>query len=340
MKVLVVGLGGIGQRHLRNLRTLVGDQLDVLAYRVRRDTPLLTDTLTVDESADVEARYGVLSFAEIEPALAESPDLVLVCNPTSLHLGIAQKAAEAGCHLAIEKPLSHSLAGVDALIETVERKRLVALVAYQWRFHPLLSRVREILNSDVLGRIVSVQAEVGEFLPGWHAYEDFRRMYAARRDQGGGVVLTQSHEMDYLLWLFGKPSRIFAMGGQRSRLEIDVEDTAAILMDIGGVPVQLQQDYVQRPPRRRLRIVGDEGKIVADLLAPRLEVYRAGVLIEESRFEGFTRNDMFLAEMRHLLDCLAGRAKPTVSLRDGKASLEMALAALRSLETGEVVTLT
>jgi predicted dehydrogenase len=339
VKVLVAGLGGIGQRHLRNLKSLVGEDLEVLAYRVRRDTPLLTDTLGIDESADVETRYGVRSFSEIEPALAENPDLVLVCNPTSLHLEVAQKAAEAGCHLAIEKPVSNTLEGVDVLIEIVERKQLVALVAYQWRFHPLLRRVREILEAGSLGRIVSVQAEIGEFLPGWHGYEDYRRMYAARRDQGGGVILTQSHELDYLLWLFGKPSRIFAIGGKKSRLGIDVEDTAAILMDMGGVPVQLQQDFVQRPPRRRLRIVGDEGKIVTDLLAPRLEVYRAGDLVEESRFEGFTRNDMFLGEMSHLLDCLAGRAKPAVSLHDGKASLEMALAALHSLETGEVVPL-
>jgi predicted dehydrogenase len=151
-------------------------------------------------------------------------------------------------------------------------------------------------------------------------------------------VVTQSHEFDYLLWLFGAPSRIFAMGGRRSSLEIDVEDTAAILMEMGGVPVQLSQDYLQRPPRRRLRIVGDEGKVVADLLAPRLEVFRQGELVEDARFEGFVRNDMFLDEMRHFLDCVAGRASPVVSLRDGAVSLRMAMAALRSIETGAPVT--
>ncbi len=249
MKVLVAGLGSIGQRHLRNLKAVVGDELEVLAYRVRRDTPLLTDALTVDASVDVELKYGVRPFFDLDAALAEKPDLTLVCNPTSLlHLDTAVKAAEAGCHLLIEKPLSNSLAGVDALIETVERNNLVALVAYQWRFHPLLRRVCEILKDRALGRIVSVQAEVGEFLPAWHGYEDYRRMYAARRDQGGGVVLTQSHEIDYLLWLFGRPSRVFAIGGHRSGLDIDVEDTADILMDCGGVPTQLHQDYVRCPP--------------------------------------------------------------------------------------------
>jgi predicted dehydrogenase len=110
-------------------------------------------------------------------------------------------------------------------------------------------------------------------------------------------------------------------------------------MDCGGIPTQLHQDYVQRPPRRRLRIVGDGGTVVGDLLAPRLEVYRAGDLIEEDSFEGFTRHDMFMAEIRHLLDCLDGRIAPVVTLRDGKAGLEVALGALQSMATGEVVTL-
>jgi predicted dehydrogenase len=337
LKVLVVGLGGIGQRHVRNLRSLAGDGLALTAYRVRRTTPLLTDTLGVESSDGVESRYGVRSLDSLDDALAERPDAVLVCNPTSLHIAIAQAAAEAGSHLLVEKPLADTLEGVDRLIETVEQRNLVALVAYQWRFHPLLLRVKQILEEGTLGNIVAVEAHIGEYLPLWHKYEDYRDMYASRRDQGGGVILTQIHEMDYLLWLFGVPSRIVAMGGRRSRLEIDVEDTASILMDFGGVPVQLHQDYLQNPPRRTLQVVGDLGKLVADLLAPHLTVFREGSMIEEATYEGFQRNDMFRDEMRHFLECIEGRATPVVSLRDGAMSLRMALAARESLETGRVL---
>jgi predicted dehydrogenase len=339
MKALVIGLGGVGQRHVRNLRALVGPELELIAYRVRRDTPVLTDRLTVEVDANLETKYGIRTYTDLSAALAERPGVALVCNPTSLHLETACAAAEAGCHLLIEKPLSHDLVGVDDLISTVERKGVVALVAYQWRFHPLLTRVRALLEAGALGQIAAVQAEIGELLTDWHPYEDYRRMYAARRDQGGGVVLTQSHEMDYLLWLFGAPSRIFAIGGRRSTLDIDVEDTAAVLMEVNGFPVQLSQDYIQRPARRRLRIVGDKGNIVADLLAPRLQVFRRGELIEDARFEGFSRNDMFLNEMRHFLDCVAGRASPLISLREGAISLRMAMAALESIATGEPVAL-
>ncbi len=339
MKILVAGLGSIGQRHVRNLRELVGREPQIIAYRVRRDTHVLSDTLHVESEIGIEEKYGIETITDLGEALAKKPDIALVCNPTNLHEPVARVAAETGCHLFIEKPLSDRYGGVDALIEAVERNQLVALVGYQWRFHPLLQRVKLHLDREALGHVIAVQVEVGEYLPDWHGYEDYRRTYAARRDQGGGVVLTQTHEMDYLLWLFGAPSRIVAMGGRRSRLEIDVEDTASILMDINGVPVQLHQDYLQKPPRRTLQIVGDQGKIVADLLAPRLQLYQKGVLAEDSRFEGFTRNQMFMEEMRHFLDCVAGKALPVVPLTDGAMSLRMALAARQSLETGDIVLL-
>jgi predicted dehydrogenase len=337
MKVLVVGLGGIGQRHVRNLRSLLGDTVEFTAYRVRRDTPVLTDTLTVEASERLEEKYRIGIVETLDAGLDEKPDFVLICNPTSLHIAAATTAAKAGCHLFIEKPLSNSRLGIETLIATVEAAKRVAFVGFQWRFHPLLARVREHLSETALGRVLAVRADAGDYLPAWHPYEDYRRMYASRSDLGGGVILSQIHEMDYLYWLFGKPMRIVAMGGRRSRLDIDVEDTASILMDFDGLPVHLQLDYLQRPAHRSLHVVGDSGTLVADLLAPRLQVYRDGRLIEDSDFAGFTRNDMFIAEMRHFLRCVAGEDKPAVSLRDGCQSLSMALAARESLETGRAV---
>ena len=147
MKVLFCGLGSIGQRHLRNLRTLLGDRLEVLAWRARGGGPVLNADMTVRPGADVESTYGLRSFRELEAALSERPDAVFVTNPNSLHLPTALAAARAGCHLFIEKPLADSLAGVDELLAEVERRRLVALVAYQFRFHPGLRRVKSLLET-------------------------------------------------------------------------------------------------------------------------------------------------------------------------------------------------
>jgi predicted dehydrogenase len=342
VKVLFAGLGGIGQRHLRNLKAVVGDDLEVHAYRVRGLPQALTEQLVIETGVDLESRYGVRVHHDLDSALAQRPTAVFVCNPSSLHIPTAMAAAEAGCHLFVEKPLSHNLADVEELIKGVESRGLVALVGYQLRFHPCLKAVHEQVSRGLIGQPLSAHAEVGEFLPGWHRYEDYRQMYASRADLGGGVILSQIHEMDYLYWLFGLPRRIFTLGGHLSSLEIDVEDIACSVLDfqVNGrkLPVLLHQDYLQRPPSRGCTIVGEEGKIVMNLSELKVDRYDSqGRLAQRESFEGFARNELFLAELRHFLDCIGGRAAPLISLRDGAQSLRMALAAKESLETGQVV---
>jgi predicted dehydrogenase len=344
MKVLMAGLGGIGQRHVRNLRTLLGSEAEIMAYRVRRDSPVLTDRLEVEQGSTIEEKYNISVYRDLDQALGQQPEAVFICNPSSLHIPTAVAAAQAGCHLFIEKPLSHNYEGVKELIDIVESRSLVTLMGYQMRFHPCIQRLRSLLQQRAIGRVLAVHAEVGEYLPGWHAYEDYRQMYASRKDLGGGVILSQIHEFDYLYSLFGMPHRIFALGGHLSSLEIDVEDTASIMMDYKvegrSVPVHLHQDYIQRPPSRICQIIGNDGKILIDFIALSLRVFNNnGALTEDLSFEGFQRNQLFLDELKHFLECLIGKQSSMVTVRDGAQSLRIALAAKESLVTGQVVSL-
>lgn len=344
MKILFAGLGSIGQRHVRNLRSVLGSNAELLAYRARGDSPLLTDSLDVDPSASIEETYGIRSYNNLEQALAERPRAVFVCNPTRHHIRVACAAARAGCHLFIEKPLSDRAEGIDDLIASTTQLKLVALVGYQMRFHPALRRVRALVEMGTIGRVIAVNVEVGEFLPSAHPYENYRTSYAGRSDLGGGVVMSQSHEIDYICWLFGLPRRVFASGGHLSSLEIDVEDAVSSLMEcvVDGNPVavHLSQDFVQRPPAQRCQIVGDGGKIRVDFRLPLLEVFDAdGRLSESESFEGFRRNDQFAGELSHFLACLDGRESPAVSLCDAARSVRVALAIKESMESGRVVEL-
>jgi predicted dehydrogenase len=340
MKALIVGLGGIGQRHVRNLRTLLGERLELIAYRVRRQSSVLTDKLQIEQGSVLEQKYGIHVFDDLDAALAEKPDVAFICNPTSLHVPVALACARAGCHLFVEKPISHDLEGVAELIDVVERKRLIGFVAYQMRFHPCLKWVKAKLEQHAIGRVLAVRAEVGEYLPAWHTYEDYRQMYASRSDLGGGVIVTQIHEIDYLLWFFGLPRSVFALGGHLSSLEIDVEDVASILMDIDGLPVHLHQDYVQRPPSRTLQVVGDSGKIMVDLRAPSVLLFTGDdTPVETHVFADFERNQLFMDELKHFLACIEGKEVPMVPIQAGAQSLRIALAAKESLTTGAVVRL-
>jgi predicted dehydrogenase len=187
-----------------------------------------------------------------------------------------------------------------------------------------------------------VRAVVGEYLPNFHRYEDYRSTYAARRDLGGGVVLSQIHELDYLSLLFGTPSRVFAMGGHLSDLEIDVEDVAAILLDCGDIerplPISLQMDYMQRPGARGCEVIGSKGKIIMDLLAPSFVQFGPdGAEVCREAWPGFDRNALFLNQLRHFFAACDGKESPRCTLSDGVRSLTIALAVLRSLKSGSAV---
>jgi predicted dehydrogenase len=342
MKCLFAGLGSIGQRHVRNLRHLLGRDVEILAYRALRQSPVLNADMTVRTGAVLETAHDIRSFSDLDEALAEQPDVVFVTNPNRLHVPVALAAAKRGCHLFIEKPLSDSLEGLDELIEEVERKKLTAFVAYQFRFHPGLRHLKSLLEEQRLGGLTAAHIVNGEYLPDWHPYEDYRASHAARRDLGGGSLRIQSHEFDYALWLFGMPRQVYAVGGHLSRLEVDVEDSVSILLACDGkqgrFPVHLHLDYLQRPPQRLCEIIGDAGKVRYDFYANQVEIHdlqgRTRQVIE---FTGFDRNQMFMDELRHFLACLRGEEQPLIDLREAIRSLRISLWAEESLASGSAV---
>jgi len=344
VKVLIAGLGSIGQRHARNLRALFGNGVEILAHRVRGLPHVITETMTIEPDGVVEDRYGIRSFAHLDDALAEHPVAAIICNPTSAHVEAALAAVRAGCHVLIEKPLSHAMHGVDELMSLAEEQGVVAAVGYQMRFHPALVRLRELLCRRAVGPVRSVRAEWQEYLPDAHPYEDYRHSYAARADLGGGVILCYIHELDYLTWLFGMPRRISTTGGRSGALDCDVEDTAVCLIehDVDGrvVPVELRLSFAARPRVRRCEIHGAEGTIHVDLEAPSIEVARPGAVADRIAFPSFSRNQPFLDELRHFFAAIDGSHPPSAPLPDAVRSLRVALAARESLATGEGVELT
>jgi predicted dehydrogenase len=343
LKVLFAGLGAIGQRHLRNLHALVGSGLEVAAFRVRHQTAIVTQQLELDTRESVESKYGIRVFDELDVALESfQPQLVFVCNPTSLHLDVALPAARAGANLFVEKPLAANLDGTEELARIVEEKHLTALVGFQMRFHPCFLKLRRLLEAGAIGKLIAVRARQGQYLPDFHPYEDYRQSYAAREALGGGVILTQIHDLDYLVALLGSPERVFAMGGHLSSLEIDVEDVASISLEMRSngrsIPVHLLQDYITRPSVRTCSLLGEAGSIEVDFVAPSLtHAGPSGNPMESYSFPGFERNQMFVDMLRHLLACLEGTEEPLVGVRDALRTQRVALLARESLSTGKVM---
>lgn len=326
MKFLIAGLGSVGRRHLKNLVSL-GEQ-DIVLYRTHRST------LPDEDLAEFPVE------TDLRTALEQKPDAVIVSNPTSLHLDIAVPAAQAGCHIFLEKPISHTMDRVDKLSTIVKKTNQKVLVGYQFRFHPGLQIVKNLLDQGEIGRLASVRASWAEYLPGWHPWEDYRLGYSARDDLGGGVILTLSHSLDYLHWLLGDVQEVWAFAGTRGDLELEVEDTAEIGMIFAqGIIGSVHLDYLRQPPSHSVELVGSDGTIQWDDAGGGVKLYQS----ENNEWQDFPipvdfkRNDMFLSEMSHFINLIYGQEESKCTLSDGIRALEVALAAKQSAEKNELV---
>jgi predicted dehydrogenase len=279
------------------------------------------------ENVRVETDLGV--------ALSRKPQAAVIANQTSLHIDSALAAARAGCHLLIEKPLSDAFMGIEDLRQEVAHRSLVAMVGYQFRFHPSLQQVRSWLLEGAIGEIVTANVVWGEYLPAWQPWRDYRTSYSARASLGGGVLLTLSHPIDYLRWLLGDVARVSAMTARRGGLEIDVEDTALVHLEFeSGAIASVCLDYVQRPAQHNFTLVGREGVIRWDNKTGLAVLEVRGRRYEASTPSQFERNDLFIAELKHFLRCASREDEPACSLEDGEQTLRVCVAAKESARSG------
>ena len=319
MRFLIAGFGSIGRRHFRNLQAL--GERDILFYRTHHST-----------IPDAELA-GFPVETDLRAALAHKPEAVIISNPTALHLDIAIPAARCGCHLLLEKPVSHSMARLSDLEQAVMENDCQVLVGFQFRFNPGLLKVKQLLDEGAIGEPLSAHAHWGEYMPAWHPWEDYQEGYAARPDLGGGVVLTLCHPLDYLRWLLGEVESLWAYTSHKG-LNLVVEDAAEISLRFkNGTLANVHLDYNQRPPAHYLELIGTGGTIRwdnADGITRITEVRPDGTATNWHEFAppaGFERNWMFLDELQHFFDVLHGKADPTCTLQDGIQVLRLALAA-------------
>jgi len=326
-RYLIAGLGSIGRRHMRNLLAL--GEKDIVLYRTRKTTLPEEELAAFPQETDLQ--FVLKEY---------KPDAVIVANPTSFHLDIAIPAAEAGCAILLEKPISHSMDRLDELESAVKKSGAKVLVGFQFRFHPGLACAKQLISNGEIGRIISAHVHFGEYLPAWHPWEDYRKGYAARADLGGGVVLTQCHSLDYLPWLVGEVESVWGFTAKLSDLEVDVEDTAKIgLRFAGGALGSLHLDYNQQPPAHHFEIIGTNGTLKWNLSDGAARIYR----VDKKDWEvyplpvGWERNMMFMEQMKHFIAVVRAEVEPSCSLEDGIRVMKLVWAVRESQKEGKLI---
>jgi predicted dehydrogenase len=310
MRVAVVGTGSVGRRHIGNLLGLGVRDVVAVSEHNRNASLQLAGT-------EVAVRHD---FAEV---LGEAFDAVVIANPTSLHLDYLARAIDAGKHVYLEKPASTSQAGLAELEARARQRGLVVAMGTMYRFNTRLVSLRDRVRRGDVGRILSAESVIGEHIADYHPGEDYRQSYTARSELGGGVLLTQIHQIDWLNWIFGPFETAFAVGGKVSDLEIDVEDSATYLLRAAdGTPAYGHLDYLQRPKRAGLTVTGTGGRLEWDLFSHSLTFTKAVNGAEpECETLDYDRNAMFVAAMEDFLTSAKNGTMPRATLEDGRRAL-------------------
>lgn len=294
MKALVVGFGSIGQRHARLLQQLGC------------------------ETAVVSGRNGVhpQCFPTLRAALtAWRPEYIVIANETGAHFDSLRTLCEAGYagRVLVEKPL------FDRSLTDLEMPFSHAAVAYNFRFHPLVLRLRQDL-AEV--RIFDAALHVGQWLPDWRPDRDYRSSYSAKRDAGGGVLRDLSHELDLGLHFFGAWSQLSAIGGHFSELEIDSDDAYTLALAMERCPsVSISLNYLDRPARRYAVVNTSRGCFHLDMIKGILAL--DGAVIAE---QTVARDDTYRAQHQAMIE---GRMNDLCSIDEG-------ISVLRMIEAAEV----
>lgn len=322
---ILASLGSIGKRHFRNLRAL-RPQAEITVLRRRESEPVRALGEAISEIYSIEA------------ALALKPDAAILAGPAPTHVALAQRFAENGIPVFIEKPLSNDLVGLTTLSRTANESGVPIMVAYNLRYNKALIAVREQLLRGTIGNVLAVRAEVGQYLPDWRPEYDYRHGVSANKALGGGPLLELSHEIDFLYWIFGMPQRVSGQGGRYSDLDIDVEDCVELCFEYDSPRriISLHLDFLQRPAARHCKFIGSNGTMTWNAMADTYVVETVELELDRKiiRMPTNDRNQMYLDELSEFLAAVECRGDVSIPLSQGIDVMRIIDAAARSIASG------
>lgn len=248
MKVLIVGLGSIANKHISAIKAL---NLKVEFFALRSDI----------QASDIDGITNIYSLKDIPIGI----NFAIISNPTNLHYDYIDKLTEYGMPLFIEKPPVNSLSKLQPLLAKIEKNNIYTYVACNLRYLPCIHYLKQYISTNNV-RINEVNVYCGSYLPDWRPGKNYKTIYSANANMGGGVHLDLFHELDYIIWFFGKPMDYTASFRSVSSLNIDAIDYANYALSYPTFSANIVLNYYRRKPKRTLEIIFDNNTWTIDLL--------------------------------------------------------------------------
>jgi len=326
-KLLIIGVGSIGERHLRCFQATGRVELS------------LCDTNEVLRRRVAEQYAVSRSYATFDAALADPHDAAVVATPANLHIPMAIRLAQAGVHLLIEKPLSIGTDDVDRLRDELQRRQLTAAVAYVLRGHPALLAMKRAIDSGRFGEPVHLVATAGQHFPTYRPA--YREIYYTKHATGGGAIQDGlTHMLNAGQWLVGAIDSLVADAAHQVLDGVEVEDTVGLLARHGGVLASYSLNQHQAPNESTITVACRRGTARCELHRHRWRwMIEPEKPWEEETFGPLERDSLFVAQASAFLDSIEGLAPAVCTLDEGLDTLRANLAALASVRTGSWQTL-
>jgi predicted dehydrogenase len=327
MKFLIIGLGSMGKRRIRNLQYLNAGE--IVGFDLR-----------ADRCREAEERYDVETYQDFEKAMKCNPDVFIISTPPDKHVEYALVALRNDKHFFMEASVLKD--GLDELIALCHRKDVVVAPSCTMRFHPAIRLIKSLVAEHKIGKVLAFTYHTGQYLPNWHPWEDYRTYYVSRRETGACREIVP-FELEWLTWILGKVENVSCLRGKLSNLEADIDDVYQLLLKFrNGALGNVLVDVISRVPHRVLRLVGEQGEILWDWNNKHVMVFNAvdkkwqQYPVDEGLPEqGYIVGEkMYIDEMAHFINAIKGEGKYGYSLIDDKEVLEILYAAETSSEKG------
>ncbi len=289
MKILIVGYGSIGRRHLSSFQRVRPGYQYALLRRAAK--------------AGEQYPAGVQVFDDINEAHKYSADLTCICTPSQNHHLDLEQLLPSIQNIFLEKPVATNLEALDLSANLIKKIKGKFFYGCVMRFHPALVALKEIAEKQEFGRPLAYQIHCGSYLPDWRPNQDYSSLYSARAESGG-VVLDLIHEFDYAQWCFGTIEKLIGLKAKTSSLKIDSYDScSASLRHADGILGNISLNYFQRKSVRSCSLIMENGQADLDLLSGRIIVSdQSGK--QTARDYLISRDQQFDLQAEAMISCL------------------------------------